>query len=438
MATMKNAKGRYPSQEDDDVPADIRAADESLSNSDDGGEGLSEDYSADKSEQAEPLEVEAESVKKNPPLEESKTTSSPMADQDKASFARAITGATPALMGLLMGASPAMAESQIKEGQAYYSSGTTKKTVLTMGPDGKPVYTDVRDSIGKQAYTKPSTAGQQQRLLQSRRMVDLDKINDPNAKPEEKYKMVRDTLDGPVDAMSGESLKGRRMIEAGTDQILRLPTPGGGVNYESYNKILDKKKPVAGALGPGEVMGPSGKPLLKQEAESVIRTAEKGKELGAALEKEGSAISADRRTVETTTDPTVFATTIGKALRTVESRLDEREQKRFMGDDYKGFMLRGEEYLKSKYGGQIPETVRRNFLNLLDAAKERVEFEKTANLKSYGTVEGLSKRGQEAVNRVLGKSNEPAQPNIPSHIINMSREDKIKKYNELKAQGRIK
>jgi len=158
MATMKNAKGRYPSQEDDDVPADIRAADESLSNSDDGGEGLSEDYSADKSEQAEPLEVEAESVKKNPPLEESKTTSSPMADQDKASFARAITGATPALMGLLMGASPAMAESQIKEGQAYYSSGTTKKTVLTMGPDGKPVYTDVRDSIGKQAYTKPSTA----------------------------------------------------------------------------------------------------------------------------------------------------------------------------------------------------------------------------------------------------------------------------------------
>lgn len=154
MATMKSAKGRYPSQEDDDVPDDIKAADESLSNSDDGGAGLSEDYSADKPEPAEPLEIEAESVNKNPPLGENKSTSSPMADQDKASFARAITGATPALMGLLMGASPLMAEDQIVQGQKYYQAGTPKKTVLTMGPDGKPVYIDVRDSIGKEAFTK--------------------------------------------------------------------------------------------------------------------------------------------------------------------------------------------------------------------------------------------------------------------------------------------
>lgn len=158
MATMKSAKGRYPSQEDDDVPDDIKAADESLSNSDDGGAGLSEDYSADKPEPAEPLEVEAESVNKNPPLGENKSTSSPMADQDKASFARAITGATPALMGLLMGASPLMAEDQIVQGQKYYQAGTPKKTVLTMGPDGKPVYTDVRDSIGKEAFQKSGKA----------------------------------------------------------------------------------------------------------------------------------------------------------------------------------------------------------------------------------------------------------------------------------------
>lgn len=151
MATMK----RNPSsidEEDDTVP-----------DSEDSTRLYDEAQSAEESAPSEPLDIEAkdnsfvEPAQKPFPAE--KEVAKPgMSDQDRSTIARTITGATPALMGLLMGASPAMAENQIKEGQAYYSAGTPKKTVLTMGPDGKPVYTDIRDSIGKQAYTKPLKA----------------------------------------------------------------------------------------------------------------------------------------------------------------------------------------------------------------------------------------------------------------------------------------
>jgi hypothetical protein len=276
MATMK----RKPSQEElSDALAydDIAAAEEALGAS--GNEQVN----------LEELSVEAQ----KPPKE-------PVEGLDEKSISqitRAFTGASPALMGLLFGASPATSERQLKETQDYYKAGVPTKAVLTKGPAGEPIYTDIREAVGQEAYEKPvATIQQQQRLLQSRRMVDLDKINDPTAKAEEKYKMVRDTLDGPVDAMSGESLKGRKLIDAGTDQILRLPTPGGGVNFESYNKILDKKKSIAGTLGAGEIMGAAGKPLLKSEAELLLKSASKAKDLIAIQNKEIQGISADRST----------------------------------------------------------------------------------------------------------------------------------------------
>ncbi len=69
--------------------------------------------------------------------------------------ARAVTGATPALMGLLFGASPLTAEDQIQQGQKFYANGTPKKLVMTKGPDGQPIYTDAREAVGEEAWTKP-------------------------------------------------------------------------------------------------------------------------------------------------------------------------------------------------------------------------------------------------------------------------------------------
>jgi hypothetical protein len=82
------------------------------------------------------------------------------------SLVRMITGATPTLMAFLTGAGPSQKETAINEAQKFYKEGATKKTVLTKGAEGQPVYTDVRDSGGMDAWTKPasvrpiSTAGQ--------------------------------------------------------------------------------------------------------------------------------------------------------------------------------------------------------------------------------------------------------------------------------------
>lgn len=324
-------------------------------------------------------------------------------DDEKQAAARFVTGAAPTLMGFLFGGSPLAQERSILEGQKYYDESTPKKTVLTRGPNGQPIYTDIRESIGKEAFQKPINSNQQQRLLQSRRMADLDKINDPNAKPEEKFYMVRDTLNGPVNAMNNESLSGKKLIDIGQDTTLRLPTAGGGVNFEAYNKVLGTKKNIASAAGAGEIMGTSGHPLLKKEAESLISSAQKGRGVVSAQEKELAGLEQDRQTLSSTQDPMVFATKVGQALRSVEKRLSEEEQKRFMGDDYKGLLLRGEEHLKSKYGGTIPDTVRANIINLIDAAHKRISGEKRATEKAYGPGSGLSTTGQKAVNRVLGK-----------------------------------
>jgi len=78
-------------------------------------------------------------------------------DPSKDALARGLTGAAPALMGFLFGASPAMAENQIKEAQSYYKAGTPSKLVLTKGPDGQPIYSDAREAVNKEAYQKPAT-----------------------------------------------------------------------------------------------------------------------------------------------------------------------------------------------------------------------------------------------------------------------------------------
>ena len=103
----------------------------------------------------EPIELVGEQAPDRKPAIED---NSRFSDQEKSATARMFTGAAPALMGLLFGASPLTAENQIKEGQSFYAGGVPKKTVLTRGPNGEPIYTDVRESIGKEAWAKPVAA----------------------------------------------------------------------------------------------------------------------------------------------------------------------------------------------------------------------------------------------------------------------------------------
>jgi len=96
------------------------------------------------------MDIEADKTPPPPPKDEG------YSDQDKAAAARMFTGAAPALMGMLFGASPLTAEDQIQQGQKFYENGTPKKLGTTVDPvTGKPIYEDIRNLPGREAYQKP-------------------------------------------------------------------------------------------------------------------------------------------------------------------------------------------------------------------------------------------------------------------------------------------
>ena len=102
----------------------------------------------------EPIDLDGE-VKKNKEEITPSDNSSNFSDQDKMSAARFATGATPALLSMLFGASPLSAEASIQETEKRFTAGTPQHLGMTVGPGGKPVYEDIRNLPGKEAYVKP-------------------------------------------------------------------------------------------------------------------------------------------------------------------------------------------------------------------------------------------------------------------------------------------
>lgn len=346
---------------------------------------------------------------------------------------RMVAGATPTLFGMLFG--PQQAERGIAQTQKFGAAGKASKLVPIVGPDGAPIYETPDAAIGEKVYQKPMAKAS----ISATGSFQAGQGYNPKTK---QYAQLNfNTRTGEYSFSDGSKVEDARdwIFKPTGEKSYMVENAAGGKDWLTLNKYdTGGVKSKYHSAGAGEIMIPKGKPpMLKKEAEMQLTTTAEGKKAIAKYEIESAGILTDKDIIATTKDPMVFATTTGRALRTVEKRLNEPEQKRFMGDDYKGFMLRGEEYLRSKYGGQIPETVRQNVINLLNAANEKVQREKNSTLKYYGAGEGLSEQGKAAVNRLLGKGNESAQPNIPSHIKYMSREEKIKRYKELKAQGKI-
>jgi len=123
---------RSPAQEDDEL---LQQADESLNENDN------------------PIEIDG--VVGDKPAENKAQLSS---NVNTDAIARLVAGATPTLMGFLMGASPAMAANQIAQTKQTFEAGKPKKLVMVSGPDGQPVYEDSAMAVGENAYVKPTRA----------------------------------------------------------------------------------------------------------------------------------------------------------------------------------------------------------------------------------------------------------------------------------------
>jgi len=123
--------GRKPAQEDEL----LQQADESLN------------------EDSNPIEIDGVIGDKQ---DGQSKESSPSINPD--AISRLVAGATPTLMGFLMGSSPAMAANQIAQTKQTFEAGKPKKLVMVSGPDGQPIYEDSAMAVGEQPYVKPQRA----------------------------------------------------------------------------------------------------------------------------------------------------------------------------------------------------------------------------------------------------------------------------------------
>lgn len=174
----------------------------------------------------------------------------------------------------------------------------------------------------------------------------------------------------------------------------------GTKTQDQYEKgAVNLKKNVKSTQGLGSYMG--GIPL--EEAKSRLKESGKGKEKVAESLATVGELEASERALRSTNDPITFSIAVGQALRSVEKRLSEDEQKRFMGNDYRSVFQNAENYIQGKMG-TIPPNIRSGVIEAIKYLKQKEQGKIKSNQKSYSSTEGLNKKGIETVKRTSGQN----------------------------------
>lgn len=325
-------------------------------------------------------------------------------DRNKA-YGDLAVAATPYLMSLFnsSGSAPEIANryasaNKYLQNRALADQVHKKELVSISNEEGSPEYVRAEDALGMEPYYQP--------------------------KGSVASSLVKGVPHKMFNPITGE----RAIISVGNDNIARRigsPDPmdishwiqdlgvgsatgtdiSGTKTQEQYEKGAPElpKKQIKSTTGLGAHMGVG----TKIEAETRIKEAQKGMEKSAESEKNLANLDIAEQTVKRTKDPMVFAIVVGKALRTIEKRLSDKEQDTFMGGKYKSFALQAREIGSGKFKGEIPESIRQNALNAIRLLKEQGGAELEATKKSYSEKAGLSKAGQKIIENVSGGPGEP-------------------------------
>lgn len=308
------------------------------------------------------------------------------------------TGAAPALIGLLSGNYNRTAMG-FNQSNKYVSDLAAKdilksKDLVKVDVGGKPILTPASEAADMQAYVAPVKGGSgKSYTAQTIKNKDTGEVT--TALWDGSNYAQKDPITGSLSTLDPQ--KWTKFI---SDKYSPANTMEGGKDVWGIDPVTGKVRKVISTPGRGSVMGGA----TKEEYDIITKGAGKGRDIIAKTDQDLAATREARDTIGSTQDPMTFSTTIGNLLRTAvgEKRLSDIEGAKYMGDDYKGFMLKGEEYLRSKYGGQIPETVRSNAINLADYVQRKMESQKAATVKSYSGAPSLSTKGKETVKKLLG------------------------------------
>jgi len=177
----------------------------------------------------------------------------------------------------------------------------------------------------------------------------------------------------------------------------------GTKSYTQYEKSNPNiKQGINSYTGIGEKFGH----IPELEAQLRMKAAEKGRRVVSESKAVLADLDASEKVLKNTKDPMAFSIGLGQALRTVEKRLSDQEQERFMGNNYRGIFQNAENYIQGK-AGIIPPNIRSGVMDALKYLKAKEQAKIDANKASYSDTEGLSEQGKRSIKRTSGQGSNP-------------------------------
>lgn len=331
----------------------------------------------------------------NQDKEESK--SEPIPEDVKATIARGVAGATPTLMGLLMGATPAMAETQMKETQRMFAAGApSKELVEVVGPEGKPIYMSKSEAAGHEAYNKPtSTQGHTGPIQEFINTKTNEKVN---AYMKDGV-LLNAFTNKPIGLTSD-------WVKSYAPSTLSEKKLGGGRNHYILDKVTGKLKLVSSEAGVGDyVTDEKGNPIPEQEAKDYIKGMSSAKPKIAAIKDD---ITALERIVNVLTDPNANKYELKNAVETLkrtagEKRLSDVESDRAEAKDLDSIVTAAEKLYSHRVDEVLTESERSGFSGVAN----RILGQKRNTVKSLISTyapETKSKGKQSIKDRAFGES----------------------------------
>jgi hypothetical protein len=385
MATMKRKPAQVdPSDEQVDLSDalqydDIAASDEALGAS--GNDQVS----------LEELSIEAQKPPK-PPVEG-------LDEKSISQITRAFTGASPALMGLLFGGSPSTVERELKETKDYYKAGVPTKTVLTKGPTGEPIYTDIRDSIGQEAYERPyaeSSTGN------GKWLTGKAWVKDENGVEQLTDILTNNASNVVINAITKEPITSARSYitpKTYLTEDIRGQKNVGVIDPSLRGKAMINKEPLEGGIGGYYNVKTKGQAL------TIEKGFEEGQKQSQALATSLVDIKSAKDVLKTSRDPREVAQAIYGMVRSLETKgvLTDQDFSIITGSNLEPYLNELQYKIETKAFGNV-ESLRNSYLKLADAIEKKTANKLGALSKTYAPSTKQAQEGFKSVTPVVNKA----------------------------------
>lgn len=293
--------------------------------------------------------------------------------------ADALVGATPTLVNLLTGASANHTVRGFDQANAYLKNRATqdlptKDNTFVEDVDGKPVIGMRVDSVGKQAFYQPKTIPGSGASKGSANNFVVYDMFDPASNT-----TVGVTFSGRENKWfdnSGNEFTppAQAIFKKKADKLFNTEDVQGTKKTYAYNEAMPEGKKLKGVNlepGKGTIYG---KNVTKGQADLIEKGMEEGQKENQKVSGQLVEVNDVVKTLQTSKDPRVVASSIYGLIRNVESKgvLTDDDFKNISGEKYESFKTRMQRMIDTQAFGDI-EKLRNSYVGLAQKIQKRLQ-----------------------------------------------------------------